>query len=346
MLRKNSELSWNEEAKHTFNDIKEAIITTLVLISPNFDKEFYIFSFASKDTIVAVILQINIDDQEQPVSFFSKVFRDVEVKYEPLEKQAYALIKSLKAFRIYIFQAKVIAYVPSSFVKDVLIQPNIDGIRIKWIGKLIEFDDEIKLAKLVKGQGLAKLLAEENCKLLEMNFVGINAKNIQVSEDRSSDNLQVSPDLDECEWYSHIIYFLQNLLVPSDLTKTQGRDLNIKAIIFSINDNLLFWKNPTRILLSCINQEESTKIMTEFHNSECGGHHYWKITTHKILRVGYYWPSLFSDVCKFVKTCDKCQRFAGKQQLKSLPLKPVVVTSPFQQWGLDFIGEIHPPSGN
>jgi hypothetical protein len=30
--------------------------------------------------------------------------------------------------------------------------------------------------------------------------------------------------------------------------------------------------------------------------------------------------------------------------LKSLPLKPIVITGPFQQWGLDFIGEIHLPS--
>jgi hypothetical protein len=30
------------------------------------------------------------------------------------------------------------------------------------------------------------------------------------------------------------------------------------------------------------------------------------------------------------------------QQLNSLPLKPIVVSGPFQQWVLDFIGEIHP----
>jgi hypothetical protein len=95
--------------------------------------------------------------------------------------------------------------------------------------------------------------------------------------------------------------------------------------------------------LRCINKEESAQTMIEFHSSECGGHHYWKTTAHKILRVGYYWPCLFPDVCAFVKTCDKCQRFAGKNQLKYFPLKLVVVTGPFQQWGLDFIGEIHPP---
>ena len=82
--------------------------------------------------------------------------------------------------------------------------------------------------------------------------------------------------------------------------------------------------------------------MHQFHSSICGGHHYWKTTTHKILKVGYYWPTLFSDVFSFVKSCDKCQRFEGKQQLKSLPLKPIHASGPFQQRGLDFIGEIIP----
>jgi ribonuclease HI len=344
MLRKDSEVKWTEAARHSFNAIKEAITTAPVLISPDFSKVFYIFSFASNDTIAAVLLQKNVDDQEQPVAFFSKVLRDAEVKYELLEKQAYALVKSLKAFRVYILQAKVIAFVPSSSVKDVLVQPDIDGKRSKWIARLIEFDVEIKPAKLVKGQGLAKLLAEENCRLLDINLMSIDAENVPSSENKEGEGMQVSAHLADCKWYSHIIQFLQTLSVPSDLTKTQRRALKLRAINFCINDNLLFWKNPIGLLLRCVNQEEAAKVMCELHNSECGGHHYWKTTAHKILRSGYYWPSLFSDVYEFVKTCDKCQRFEGKQQLKSLPLKPIVVTGPFQQWGLDFIGEIHPPS--
>ena len=99
-----------------------------------------------------------------------------------LEKQAYALVKSLKVFRVYILQAKVIAFVPSSSVKDVLVQPDIDGKISKWIARLIEFDVEIKPAKLVKGQGLAKLLAEENCKLLDINLMSIDAENVSSAE--------------------------------------------------------------------------------------------------------------------------------------------------------------------
>jgi hypothetical protein len=62
------------------------------------------------------------------------------------------------------------------------------------------------------------------------------------------------------------------------------------------------------------------------------------------LRAGYYWPVLFSDVFSQVRACEPCQKFAGKHKLMSIPLKPIIAHGPFQQWGLDFIGEIHPSS--
>jgi len=37
-------------------------------------------------------------------------------------------------------------------------------------------------------------------------------------------------------------------------------------------------------------------------------------------------------------------RSAGKQKFLVMPLKPVIVTSPFEKRGLDFIGPINPPS--
>jgi hypothetical protein len=149
------------------------------LISPDYTKNFYIFSFASYDTVEVVLLQNDDESLDRPVAFFSKTLRDVELRYDPIEKQAYALIKSLKDFRIYILHAKVITYVPSSSVKDVLTQPDIDGKKDKWIAKLIKFDIEVKPTKLVKVQGLTKLLMEENCDLLDINFIGESSASLQ-----------------------------------------------------------------------------------------------------------------------------------------------------------------------
>jgi len=90
------------------------------LISLDYSKEFHIFSFASGDTLAVILLQKDNEGLEHTMAFFSKTLRDVELRYDIIEKHAYALIKSLKYFRIYILHSKVIAYVPSTLVKDVL----------------------------------------------------------------------------------------------------------------------------------------------------------------------------------------------------------------------------------
>jgi hypothetical protein len=313
-----------------------------VLVSPDYSKDFLIFSFASFDTVAVVLLQKNDAGLEQPISFFSRALRDAEVRYDIMEKQAYTLVKALKDFRVYVLHSKIIAYVPSASVKDILIQPDLDGRRSKWIAKILEFDLEIKPTKLVKGQGLAKLLVESNCKYLGVNFINTCSENQQVelSDKGSQDN----PPLAECTWYKDIIYFLQELNPPDGMGKIKARDLNLKAIRYFLIDQVLYWKDPLGVLLRCLDPQEAQKIMFDFHDSLCGGHHFWRTTAYKILRVGYFWPTLFIDVCAKIRACIKCQKFTGKQQLKSLPLKPVVASGPFQQWGLDFIGEIHPPS--
>jgi hypothetical protein len=91
-------------------------------------------------------------------------------------------------------------------------------------------------------------------------------------------------------------------------------------------------------------EEEAERTIREFHKGDCGGHHYWKTIVHKMLRAGFYWPSIFPDVYKEVSKCHECQIFDGKGKLQSLPLKPISVEAPFRQWGLDFVGEIHPQS--
>jgi hypothetical protein len=125
------------------------------------------------------------------------------------------------------------------------------------------------------------------------------------------------------------------------LDKNKVRYLKLKEIKYYLIDQVLYWKYPLGVLLRCLDPQEAQRAITDFHDSLCGGHHFWSTTAYKILRAGYLWPSLFIDVCANIRACVKCQKFYGKKQLKSLPLKLVVVSGPFQQWALDFIGEIH-----
>ena len=82
------------------------------------------------------------------------------MKYNIIKNQALALVKALKYFRVYILHSHILAYVPNTVVKDILVQIDLEGRRGKWIAALLEYDVEIRPTKLVKGQGLAKLMAE------------------------------------------------------------------------------------------------------------------------------------------------------------------------------------------
>jgi hypothetical protein len=179
-------------------------------------------------------------------------------------------------------------------------------------------------------------------KLLGVNFINTCS---EIQQDELSDgSSQDNPPLAGCTWYKYVIHFLQELRPPDGMGKNKVRSLKLKVIRYCLIDQVLYWKDPLGVLLRCLDPHEAQKIMFEFHDSLCGGHHFWKTKAYKILRVGYYWPTLFTEVCRKIRACIKCQKFSGKKQLKSLPLNPVVASGPFQQWGLDFIGEIHPPS--
>jgi hypothetical protein len=140
-----------------------------MLASPDYLKDFLIFSFASEHTIVAVLLQKNEEGFEQPIAFFSKILRDTGLKYDIIEKFSYTMVKALKSFRTYVLHSKIIVYVPTSSMKDILVQLDSDGKRGRWLTKIQEFDLEVKPTKLIKGQGLAKLLAESNFRSLDIN---------------------------------------------------------------------------------------------------------------------------------------------------------------------------------
>ena len=151
-------------------------------------------------------------------------------------------------------------------------------------------------------------MAEENYKSLGVGFINECSRNHQ---DQLSDvDPQAEPLLARCPWYKDVIYFLQELRPPNDLQINKARALKLKAVKYFLIDQILYWKDPLGVILKCMDPQEADKIIVEFHSSLCGGHHFWKTTAYKILRDGYYWTTLFTDVCKKIRACIKCKKFS------------------------------------
>ena len=131
------------------------------------------------------------------------------------------------------------------------------------------------------------------------------------------------------------------MVSPPHLTDNEKRIVKLHALRFVIISGELWWRSQDGVLLKCVSKEQLVKILTEMHSGACRGHYMSKKVSHKFLRVIFWWPTLFSDAHDLVRKCDACQRFSGNLNfLGNVPLKPVEVQAPFQQRGMDFIGEI------
>ena len=151
-----------------------------------------------------------------------------------MEKKALALVKAIKDFIIYILYSHIIAYVPNSIVKGILTQDGPNGRRGKWIATILEYDIEIKPKKLIKGQELARLMAESNCNALDINYIS------QVDDQEEMVTPMISEAFLDSPWYLGIIFVLTNLQAPPELSKTKAIFLKLKAMKFCILDNVIF----------------------------------------------------------------------------------------------------------
>ncbi|XP_071729055.1 uncharacterized protein [Rutidosis leptorrhynchoides] len=87
-------------------------------------------------------------------------------------------------------------------------------------------------------------------------------------------------------------------------------------------------------------------IIDEVHNSSCALHSGYKTIGEKIMRMGYFWPSLYRDVAKIVKRCKSCQRHAPQNRMPRHDMIPVNSPWPFHKWAIDIVGPFSAGPGN
>ena len=104
-------------------------------------------------------------------------------------------------------------------------------------------------------------------------------------------------------WYGDIIIYLQTLKVPTHLSQDEQRRLRHVSKNYLIVGNTLYHHGVESILRRCLTHEEAEVVLNDFHRGVCGGHLSGLSTAQKILRAGYFWPSIFKDYVNGVKNC-------------------------------------------
>ena len=100
---------------------------------------------------------------------------------------------------------------------------------------LLEYDLDIKDTKLVKGQGLAKLMTHSS-----IDFLEINLSDTSTGPEIKNDENDICVDYLASPWYVDIIYVLKNLQAPPELSKSKARFVKLKSAEYCILDGYLY----------------------------------------------------------------------------------------------------------
>ena len=101
-----------------------------------------------------------------------------------------------------------------------------------------------------------------------------------------------------------LISYLKNGMLPDG--KDAVRRLKVLASRFVLIKDVLYKRGFSCPYLRCLVPEEAEYVMREIHKGICGNHSGARSLVHKLIRAGYYWPTMQKDVDAYVKTCDKC----------------------------------------
>jgi hypothetical protein len=134
LASKDKPWKWGNTEQKAFEEIKEVISQETLLMFPQFDKPFHVYTDASNYQLGAVIMQ-----EDKPLAFYSRKLTDTQKRYTTGEQELLSIVETLKEFKNILLGQKVIVHTDHKNI----IYGNLNNDRIiRWRLLLEEYGPE------------------------------------------------------------------------------------------------------------------------------------------------------------------------------------------------------------
>ena len=151
-------------------------------------------------------------------------------------------------------------------------------------------------------------------------------------------SMMIAPVESEPSWMDPIWNHIIDGSLPDD--PKEAAKIRARSARFTNHKGSLYKRGFFTPFLKCISGEDTKYVLREVHEGICGNNIGARALVGKVLRQGYYWPTILKDATDLVKKCRICQEHAKISRLPSEPLTSITSPWPFQQWGLDILGPL------
>jgi len=332
LLKLKAKWNWSDNHQVCFDELKRLFTTEPVLILPDPNKSYTIFTDASNYAIGAVLMQDH-GRGLQPIAYLSKKLQEAEINYDGVwEKEALSVITALRTWRHYLLNNchhtiviktdhRALEYLDSSKC--------LTGRRARWLGTYNEFRPFLKI-EYIPGHSntLADAFSRNPIHRPKQN------KNNADHHDSTATTMKLM----------NISTVVSSELLTRIRSSYQS-DPHYKNILqasttasYKINDGLIYNNNGKL----CVPNDKAIKstILIEAHDGKMSGH---LGTTKTIEIVGryFYWNDFHKEIKQYVKSCESCQSNKTVTQSPSGLLQPLEIpNAPWDHVTMDFIGPL------
>ncbi|KAK2372840.1 hypothetical protein QL285_073931 [Trifolium repens] len=152
----------------------------------------------------------------------------------------------------------------------------------------------------------------------------------------SAETTEILMVVEESDWRHPLIRYLRDETLPEE--QEEAARIKKTAAHYAMIGDKLYKRGFAAPMLLCVGELESQRILREIHDGSCGIHIGGRSLAGKVIRAGFFWPTILSDAKGYVRSCDKCQRYAELHHAPGEPLKTVMSPWSFYIWGVDILG--------
>ena len=140
---------------------------------------------------------------------------------------------------------------------------------------------------------------------------------------------------------------LWDLAQRGEILKTRGKQnyrYEVRNGILYRNYEQTRGSNSVEMKQIVVPTDYRNQVMKLAHEAIVGGHMGIRKTSDRITS-SFHWPGIISDVTRFCRSCDVCQRTVPKGKVSKVPLGNMpIIDEPFKRVSVDLIGPVAPVS--
>src|SRR5277367_3903472 len=142
-LKKDTKFEWTPECQESLNILKEKMVTTPILVFPDWSKEFHVHVDASSIALGIVLAESGEGNIDHPIAFASRKLCTAEKNYTTTEREGLAMVYALQKFRHYLLGSHFKIFTAHSSLKYLVNKPVLGGRISRWLILFQEYDFEI-----------------------------------------------------------------------------------------------------------------------------------------------------------------------------------------------------------